>query len=316
MREIRKRRAQSARCGHRLVGDRRGRQAHDVEARIARERIAGTAARTEQCALESGLVGLRARFDEHLRHARRMQTAERTAGRRIDGDLRQPATASPSSAIRRSSVAIAQLRCGRIAIEEDETGGKAFAERDARVARERAQPVVRAVEQDAAAVAGDAVRIDAAAMCHARECDEGLIDEPAARLVADLRDEPETAAVVFEGGVVQARRVATRHAAILAVPRADRSSAIARRVLGSAIRRARCKARRVDCHRISAGFGARRRRAGYRRGCVTCYSALAGYDVESNIDAAMRQITKLAVVADQSQKRSEQSIELSGHAAR
>jgi hypothetical protein len=41
---------------------------------------------------------------------------------------------------------------------------------------------------------------------------------------------------------------------------------------------------------------------------------VTGHGFESNIDVAMRQMIKLDTAAEHSQKRSEQSIQLSGHA--
>jgi len=134
---------------------------------------------------------------------------------------------------------------------------------DAGFGRECAQPGFGAIEQYAAAVTRDAVRIHAAAMGHARERGERLIDQPAARRRADLCDQSEPAAVVFERVVVQARRDASRHAAFLA--RAQRS---------------------IQCDRLRQGLAV--------RGPSRPRQKTTRYDLESNIDVAMRQITKLS----------------------
>ena len=70
-------------------------------------------------------------------------------------------------------------------------------------AGQRAQPRGRPVQQHAAAVAGDAVGADAAAMRHARERDERLVDDPRAGLAVDVGDDAEAAAVVLERRVVK-----------------------------------------------------------------------------------------------------------------
>ena len=140
---------------------------------------------------------------------------------------REPFLAEDALHVRNSG-----LRRGRIMIDEHQPGREARTERDPGLAGKGTQPGVRPIQQDAAAVAGDPVSVHTPAMRHPRERAESLVDEPAARPVADLGNEPEAAAVVFESGVIQARRVATRHAAILAVPRNDRSSAMVRDVLG------------------------------------------------------------------------------------
>jgi hypothetical protein len=67
-----------------------------------------------------------------------------------------------------------------------------------------AQEFFGPLQQQAAAVAGFAVGPDGAAMGHAFERGQRGVDEFARRRVVEVRDQPETAAVVLEAGVIQA----------------------------------------------------------------------------------------------------------------
>ena len=68
---------------------------------------------------------------------------------------------------------------------------------------QRAQERVGLADQQAAAVAGEAVGGDAAAMGHARQRGNGGIDQRARRLVVELRDQAEAAGIAFVVGVVE-----------------------------------------------------------------------------------------------------------------
>ncbi len=202
--------AQPARRGHRLVADRRGRTgsrrrtAHRPPARFRRAGAHGTArARTRRrpCRPRHSTNTWRTRGQVAL--ASGPQASAST------GTSRQPASARPASARWRSNSIAARLATGRI--EEYQPGREAFARHDAVGCRQRAQPVRRAMDQHAAAVAADAVGIHAAAMGEFRQRGERGIDQRSAGAPVDLRDQAEAAAVVLESRVIQRRRAACRH---------------------------------------------------------------------------------------------------------
>ena len=60
------------------------------------------------------------------------------------------------------------------------------------------------MDQHAAAVAGQTIRGDAAAMRHPRKRFKRNVDDGTGSGALDLGDEPEAATVVFAGGVVEA----------------------------------------------------------------------------------------------------------------
>jgi len=93
---------------------------------------------------------------------------------------------------------------------EHEAGGVALAERDAGFGRERTQEGVGGFHQQAAAVAAESVGGDAAAMLHACECVERLLDQRTVGRVVELRDQPETAAVALVARIVEARPLPAR----------------------------------------------------------------------------------------------------------
>ncbi len=204
MREIGKRSTQLARRDHGLGRERRRRQSDDVEVHVVRECLLGETAGAEQRAVERTFVHAGRRVDEDLLDARTVRLADRPAGARVD---RHFAPAGDDEAFRAKPVrklSLLSLRARVIAaVEKDVARGEAFAERNPGLGRERAQPAERAIEQDAAAVAGNAVRADAAAMRHFRQRRKRLVDDPFAGFPVDVRDQPETAAVVFKRRVIQ-----------------------------------------------------------------------------------------------------------------
>jgi hypothetical protein len=111
-------------------------------------------------------------------------------------------------------------RCARciVRIEKDMAGSEHRRWRDAGVAGQRAQPRGRPVQQHAAAVAGYAIGADAAAVRHACERYERLIDDPRAGLAVDVGDDAEAATVMLERRVVKtgvADRIGTLSVAVL-----------------------------------------------------------------------------------------------------
>ena len=203
VREVRKCRAQLARRDHRLGRERRCRQGDDVEVDIVGESFFGEAACAEQGAVECAFIHAGRRVDEDLFDARSMRFADRPAGARINRHFTPARDREAGGFELLRKFGFLRL-CARFvfAIEVDMARGETFADSDASVTRERAQPDERAIEQDAATVAGDAVGTDAAAMRHLRQGREGLVDQPRARFAVDVRDQPETAAVVLERRVI------------------------------------------------------------------------------------------------------------------
>ena len=69
--------------------------------------------------------------------------------------------------------------------------------------RQRAQPVARAMDQHAAAVAADAVGVDRAAMRQARQRHEGVVDQLRAAASIHMDQQAESASIMLELGVVE-----------------------------------------------------------------------------------------------------------------
>ncbi len=214
MGEVRVDLAQVARCGHGLVADHLGRQRDHVELRIAGQGGFRAATRAEQRDLEGLIVHRRRGIDEDLAHARHRRGSQRTAGGRID---RHVAPAGDDRA-GLDELALQFARTGVVArrIEEDQAGRETWRQGDTRLRRQRAQPVVGPVDQHAAAVATDAVGVDAATVREPGQRGERGIDQRGAGVAVDLRDQPETAAVVFERLVVEARISLRHHRLLLA----------------------------------------------------------------------------------------------------
>jgi len=105
--------------------------------------------------------------------------------------------------------------CGqlRLARQEHQAGGEGRAHRDLRLARQRAQKRFGPADQQAAAIAGQAIGGHATAVGHARQRGDGSINELARWLIVQLRDHAETAGVAFVVGVVQPLAGAGGHGA-------------------------------------------------------------------------------------------------------
>ena len=86
----------------------------------------------------------------------------------------------------------------------DTRGHRAGVQRQPRFLRDRAHEALGAMDQHAAAVAGQAVGGDAAAVRHARQGLERDVHDRPLRITLDLGDQAETTAVVFARGVVEA----------------------------------------------------------------------------------------------------------------
>jgi hypothetical protein len=193
--------AQMAGRGHRLVADHLARQADHVEVRVVRQGQFGASARTEQRALEACLVHAARRIDEHLAHARTGRGGERPAGGEVHRHLAPAGHHQPL----RGELGFQHVRGTVVAgrIEEHQPGGETRRGHDAGLGGQRAQPARGPADQHAAAVAADAVGIDAAAMGKLGQRRERGIDQRRAGAAVDLRDQAEAAAVVLEGGVVK-----------------------------------------------------------------------------------------------------------------
>jgi hypothetical protein len=122
--------------------------------------------------------------------ARRRRCARRASRRRAD---RRNSWRSSSAARRRhGSVVGIENTCPDANRDRDYAG----------VCGERATSG-RTIQQHPATIAGDAIGADAAAVRHARQRDERLIDQPRAGLAVDIGDDAEAAAVVLECRIVQ-----------------------------------------------------------------------------------------------------------------
>ena len=91
----------------------------------------------------------------------------------------------------------------RVARQEHQPGGIQLAQREAGFGRHRAQERIRLLEQQAAAVARQAVGRNRAAVRHARQRADRVLHQRVAGLIVDLRNQAEAAAILFEIGRIQ-----------------------------------------------------------------------------------------------------------------
>ena len=201
--EIRKDIAQLPRRGHGLVADRGRGERDDIEAAIVSQGQFAAPACAEQGAIECRLVHAIGGIDEDLADARPARATERAtrciAYRHIAPAGRCEAfLAQAAFKLLRRSVGL-----GGIVVEKNQAGGEACRRQDAGFAGECAQPGLGAVDEDAAAITGDAIGIDAATMRHLRERGKRLIDKPGAGFAVDVGNQAKAATVVFESGIVK-----------------------------------------------------------------------------------------------------------------
>ena len=108
---------------------------------------------------------------------------------------------------------------GFIVRQKHQPRGVQRAQRDARLARQRAQPGVGSADQHAAAVATQAVGGDAAAVGHAHQRVDRALHQRARRHVVELGDQAKATAVPLVAGVVQTGLRARVGALVHGVPR-------------------------------------------------------------------------------------------------
>ena len=221
------------------------RQRHHIEiGHGATQLLFAAAAGEEQRQREGVAALLGARFHEQLLDARQGVLGQLSAYR-IVGRRHAPSLHRHAGAEQFGLQGGAAVRGKRVVVrEEDQAGGEARAGVDAGFGGERAEEGVRFADQQAAAVAGQPVGGDAAAMGHARERGNGGVDERARRLVVELRDHAETAGVAFvvrvvETGVKAALAMARGHVlpqtGVTATPCPARAAAL-RNVTGNPTR--------------------------------------------------------------------------------
>ncbi|MET3928374.1 hypothetical protein ABIE51_000261 [Lysobacter sp. OAE881] len=191
---------------HALVADARRGQADDVEVGKLAQALFGATAREEQRALEARRIEGAGGLDEDLLDARHRALGELAACVQID---RHDAPAGDVDAFAlqlRGELVLRARRFGFIVRKEHQARGVMRAERDARLARERAKERVRLADQQAAAVAAESVGRDAAAMRHAHQRLDRAIDDGAAGRVVELRDQAEAARIALIAWVVETDR--------------------------------------------------------------------------------------------------------------
>ena len=181
-----------------------------VQQRLA-QALFGATARQEQGKREAVVVLAFTRVDEDLLDTRQGVLGQLSADRIIAGDY-------PPALQRRASARQFFVQNGatlrrllRVVRQEHQTGGIARADGDARVPGQCAKECIGFADQQAAAVAGETIGGDAAAVGHARQRGNRGIDQRTRRLVVELHDHAETAGVAFVVRVVESLAVAAGH---------------------------------------------------------------------------------------------------------
>ncbi len=191
---------------HALVADARHRQGHDIEVGQFAQLLLGAPARQEQRTLEAGGIERHRGLDEHLLHARHRAPCELAAGRDVDRH-RAPAGDLDAFALQLRGERVAGARgVGVVVRQEHQARGVVRAECDAGLACEIAQERVGLSDQQATAVAAQAVGGDAATMGHAYQRLDRTIDDGATGRVVELGDQAEAARVALVARVVQPDR--------------------------------------------------------------------------------------------------------------
>jgi hypothetical protein len=114
-------------------------------------------------------------------------------------------------------------RCRGIVGQEQHPGGEALARCETGFGRDDAQEGLGSMQQEAAAIAAQAIGANSAAVGEAGQGGEGPIHQRAAGAVVEVGDQPEAAAVVLEARRMQAtgRDRAHRPSAIEVAPGRD-----------------------------------------------------------------------------------------------
>ncbi len=235
--QVRVERAQLVRQHHALVADAVGRECGDIEVLHALQLLLGAAARQEQCQGKAVFGLLRAGIDKHLLDARQ-GVARQLAAHAVVGGHHAPATQLHAGAEQLAfqfGATARRITC--VQRQEHHTGCVARAQGDAGIARKPAQERIGFADQQAAAIAGESVGGDTAAVGHARERRNCGIHQRAGGLVVQLGDHAKPTRValiahaVVETVVVEPLANAGGHVCLFAI-------------LGE--RRRRCSARSVE----------------------------------------------------------------------
>ena len=204
--QIRKERREVLRHDHGLEDQGRRREAGHIEVGvIGLERLLGPTPRKEELAVKARLVEIQGHaVDEDLLDMRQGLQCLRAAGVRVRGDLAPARDLEPFGFELHQQSAPRLRGAGRVGVQKNEAGGKQVRQIDGRLLRKSAQKFLRLLEEEAAAVAGLAVARHRAPMGEAVQRGHCRLDQPMARLVIQLGDQPKAAAIPFIGVAEQA----------------------------------------------------------------------------------------------------------------
>ena len=209
--QVRVEAAELVRQHHALVADRIRGEGGDVEVGVFAQLLFAAAARQEQRQREAGIILADAGIDEYLLDARqgiaRQLAADAVVGRHL-------APASDLAAHRfhlRLQLRAAGLCRVGVVRQEHQAGGEACGDRDAGFAGQQFQERIGAAQQQAAAIAGQAIGGDAATVGHARKRGDGGINQQARWLIVELGDHAKSTGIALGARVVKPLAVAGGH---------------------------------------------------------------------------------------------------------
>ncbi|MNV37734.1 hypothetical protein D3C71_1292640 [compost metagenome] len=203
--------AQLVRQHHAFVADRVRAERGDVVIGVLAQLLFAAAAGQEQGQGEGGLVLFGAGIDEHLFDPRQGIAGQLAADARVGGHQAPTDRATAGVAQLLFQGVAAGLRGGFRVRQEHYAGGEARTEGEPGLGGQGLEEHVRAAQQQAAAVAGDPVGGDAAAVGHARKRGNGGIHQQSGRLVVELGDHAETTGIALILRVVKPLAVAGGH---------------------------------------------------------------------------------------------------------
>jgi hypothetical protein len=151
--------------------------------------------RLKRCLLEVGGYAV----DEHLLDERQALQRFMAAGVGVRRDLAPAGHLKPLAFQLHQQSALCLRRARRPGVKEYEACRKHRSKFDRRRLRESAQKFRRLLQEQSAAVAGLAVACDRAPVGEAIQRSNCRLDQPMARLVIQLGDQPKAAAILFIG---------------------------------------------------------------------------------------------------------------------
>ncbi|MNM41960.1 hypothetical protein D3C81_527880 [compost metagenome] len=209
--QVREEAAELVRQHHALVADGVGAERGDVVVGVRAQLLLAAATGQEQGQAEAGVILADAGIDEYLFDARqgvaRQLPADAVVGRYF-------APAGHLAADRLDlllQLCTAGLRGVGIVRQEDQAGGEARADGNARFTGQQFQEGIGAAQQQAAAITGQAVGGDTTTVGHARKRGDGGIDQQARRLVVELGDHAKSTGIALGARVVKPLAVAGGH---------------------------------------------------------------------------------------------------------